>query len=115
MIKLVETENEQTVDPPADVARSVKSMYKLGRSILTQPEDDDDGSMHVPARPLREVLWRLGTTPEVKALLPVLLAPNFQNRLPAGQVMTSKEYETLQHAALSTLNVPEKDPQPSVE
>jgi hypothetical protein len=101
LIKLVETVNEQTVDPPADVPSSVKSTYELGRVLLTQPEDVDDGSMHVPARPLREVLQRLGTTPEVKALLRVLLAPNFQKRFPAGQVLTSKEYEALQHAALS--------------
>lgn len=101
MIKLVETKNEQTVDPPADVDGDVKCTYKLGRSILTQPEDDDEGSMHVPARPLREVLLGLGTTPEVKALLPILLAPNFRDRLPAVQVLTSKEYEALQHAALS--------------
>lgn len=101
MLKLVETENEHAVDPPADVARDVKSMYELGRLLLTQPEDDDEGSMHVPARPLREVLRRLGTTPEIKALLPVLLAPNFQNRLRAEQVLASKEYEALQHAALS--------------
>ncbi|KAF2453040.1 hypothetical protein BDY21DRAFT_367280 [Lineolata rhizophorae] len=98
VIKLVETENERTVDPPADAASDVKSMYELGRLLLTQPEDDDDGSLHVPARPLGEALRRLGTTPEVKALLPVLLAPDFQNRLPAGQVLTTKEYEALQHA-----------------
>ncbi len=115
MIKLVETENERTVDPPTDFAGLVKSMYRLGRALLTQPEDDDDGSMHVPARPLREVLRRLGTTPEVKALLPVLLAPNFQNRLPAGQVLMSKEYETLQHAALGRLNVSDSDPHASAE
>jgi hypothetical protein len=66
MIKLVETENVQTVDPPADVASNIKSMYELGRVLLTQPEDDDNGSMHVPARPLREVLCTLGTTPELK-------------------------------------------------
>jgi hypothetical protein len=115
MIKLVETENEQTVDPPADVASSVKSIYELGRVLLMQPEEDDNGSMHVPARPLREVLCRLGTTPELKNLFPVLLAPNFQNRLPAGQVLTSKEYEALQHAALSKLNMPKNDPHPSAE
>jgi serine/threonine protein kinase len=115
MIKLVETENEQTVDPPADFASNVKSMYELGRVLLTQPEDEDDGSMHVPARPLREVLWRLGTTPEVKTLLPVLLAPNFQNRLSAGQVLTSKEYKALQHSALDKLNVPENNPHASAE
>ncbi|KAF2241697.1 hypothetical protein BU26DRAFT_524865 [Trematosphaeria pertusa] len=95
IIKLVETENEQTVDPPAGVASNVKSMYELGRVLLTQPKDDDNGSMHVLARPLREVLWRLGTMPKVKALLQVLLALNFQNRLPAGQVLTSKKYEAL--------------------
>ncbi|KAF1954996.1 hypothetical protein CC80DRAFT_110117 [Byssothecium circinans] len=101
MIKLVETENEQAVDPPAGVASDIKSMYELGRVLLTQPDDGDDGSMHVPARPLREVLRRLGTMPEVKALIQILLAPNFQNRLSAEQVLTSKEYKALQHAALS--------------
>jgi hypothetical protein len=76
IIKLVETENIQTVDPPADFASNIKSMYELGRVLLTQPEEDDNGSMHVPARPLREVLCRLGTTPELK------LSSKFCTKLP---------------------------------
>ena len=105
MVKLVETEDERTLDPPAGVANTVKSMYELGRVLLTQPEDDDSGSMHVPARPLRDVLRKMNSTPEVKSLLRLLLAPNFQRRLSAVQVLKSKAYEALQYAAVSKLDI----------
>ena len=110
MVKLLETENEQTVDPPDNADDGVKSMYKLGRDLLKQPDDGLPGSMHVPARPLREVLGSLDTTPQVEALLPILLAPNYQERLPASLVLRSKEYRVLQQAAeLSKLNVPDEN------
>lgn len=102
LIKLLETEKEQMIDPPAYADDSTKSMYQLGRDIPSQNDDGTTNSMHLPTQPLADILLNLDTTAQVKKLFPILLAPNFRNRLPAAEVMKTQEYAQLQRPVLSS-------------
>ncbi|KAL9123799.1 MAG: hypothetical protein Q9217_006810 [Psora testacea] len=111
IIRTFETKDDKMPDVDEDAAKHVKSMYKLGRKLLTQPDDGTPESMHVTARPFDEVLRGLALLPQVEALLRRFFVLNSQRRPTAETLFSSQELESLHIVAqLGALNAPTNPP-----
>ncbi|KAK4239538.1 hypothetical protein C8A03DRAFT_32397 [Achaetomium macrosporum] len=99
IIRLFEKYKGTMPGPPEDAKRVKKTIHKLAYDLLTQPDDGDEYSMHVPARPFDEVVPKLDISPEVEAMLRRFFVLDHNARPTAQELLQSFEFCKLKAAA----------------
>ena len=119
MILMFETEKDKIPAPPSEEAwehdleklKARKHLYDFAYLLLEQPNDGDEGSMHVPKRDFKEVLKELELLPAVETMISLPFVLDYHHRPTAEALLSSKEFRKLcKLGALHALNVPEEDP-----
>lgn len=124
-IDQLEKELDKMPDPPSEEDRerqlnrveARQKAYKAAYDLLDQPDEGDEGSMHVPKKRLDDVLKDLELPPAVEAMLRIPFVLDHKRRPTAQQLLDSTAFQTLSIAAkLGALNVPlENPPEDSLE
>lgn len=85
--------------PPESAKEVRRSVFNLAHALLTQPDDGDEYSMHVPARTFGEVVPELDISPKTEAMLRRFFVLDHNARPTAQDLLESPEFRTAQGCA----------------